>query len=172
MLLQSTLSLALISFCGVVTAVPTPLDAIQMGSKHNIYLATCTRRSGLGECPLLIFCPEEAAVTYSAIAYFANGPIASTGLTTPSQIATVSEPPQPWEGAQRGAKLGRTSSVTASINAGANALEKGQIAGTAKMDAEDFVCFKDGTTFFEVRNELGGRQYSCTTEYWCPSIQV
>jgi hypothetical protein len=170
--LQSTFGFTIVSLFGMVAAAAIPVEVIQMGSKHNLYLLTCTRRSSFSECPLLIFCSTEAEaeVTYNAIAYFADGPFSTTGAVKPSQIATTSEPPQPWEGISYGAKLGRTGTVTASIDAGAAELESGQIAGLAKLDAEDFVCFKDGKTFFEVRNELGIRKYSCTTNYWCPSI--
>lgn len=172
MFFRSALIFAIVSLCSIANAAPTPGNASQMSSKHNLYLATCTRRSSLGDCPLLIICPasDAAEITYSAIAYFANGPVSTTGAVKPSEIATTSQPPQPWEGVARGAKLGRTSTVIASIDASAATLLDGQIAGSAKLDTEDFVCFKDGKTVFEVKNELGIRQYSCTTDYWCPSI--
>ncbi|KAF2706933.1 hypothetical protein K504DRAFT_447801 [Pleomassaria siparia CBS 279.74] len=172
--LASSTVLVLISLVGLSNAAPHPLNSAQMGSKHNLYLSTCTRRAGIGDCPLPIFCSAaDAAITYTAIAYFPNGPISTSGAPTPpSQIATVSEPPAPWEGASRGAKLGRTSSVNATIDAGAATLAKGDLAGSAKLDQEDFICFKDGTTSFEFKNEWGIREYSCTADYWCPSIQV
>jgi hypothetical protein len=171
MIFNPSLALALISYYGIAAAVPTPIDVIQMGSKHNLYLSTCTRRTGFGECPLIIFCPtsDAAEVTYSAIAYFANGPLSTTGTANPTEVAITGEPPQPWEGTARVAKLGSRSTVTASIDAGAATLESGQIAGSAKLDTEDFVCFKDGKTSFEVKDDLGIKQYSCTTDYWCPS---
>jgi hypothetical protein len=170
MLFHPSIALALVSLYGIAAAAP--MDTIQMGSKHNLYLSTCTRRTGFGECPLIIICPasDAAEVKYSAIAYFANGPLSTTGSANPTEVATTSEPPQPWEGTARNAKLGRTGTVTASIDAGAATLESGQIAGSAKLDTEDFVCFKDGKTSFEVKNDLGIRQYICTTDYWCPSV--
>lgn len=167
--LGTSLTLSLL-FC-MATAVP--IDSIQMGSKHTLYLATCTRRtSPIPDCPLIIICPAQAVVTYTAVAYFAGGPIESSRNSNPTQIATVSEPVQPWEGTQRVAKLGRNSDFSSNINAGAEGLEKGQIAGEAKMDTEDFVCFRDGETSFAARNDIGIEQYSCTADYWCPSIQV
>jgi hypothetical protein len=165
---QSILSLALIFLTTYATAAPT--DAAKIGSKHNLYLATCTKRSG---CPLIILCPRQRQTSYTAVAYYANGPIESSGRNSnPTEIATVSESAAPWEGTQRTARLGRVGQFSSNIDAGAGALEEGQIAGSAKLGDEDFVCFTDGATSIVVRDFLGDPEYTCTADYWCPSIQV
>lgn len=171
MLFQSTLSLVLVALSTAVAAAP--VDVIAQGSKHNLYLVTCTRRSSnLPGCPLIIICPRQQTTKYTAVAYYANGPIESNRNVNPTQIATVAEPAAPWEGTQRVAKLGRAGDFSGNIDQTAAGISKGQIAGSAKLASEDFVCFKDGATSFTVRDELDDPKYSCTADYWCPSIQV
>jgi hypothetical protein len=146
----------------VAVAVAIPVSSIQMGSRHNLYLTTCTPID-----------PDDdntsAASKYTAVAYFANGPIETNQALT--DIATVTDPAQRWEGTQRVALLG-SGSFSSRIDASAARLEKGQIAGTAVMNDEDFVCFKDGTTSFVVTKGLTNKPYTCKTDYWCPSIAV
>lgn len=169
MLLQSTLSLALAIFSTV--AVSAPVEALQMGSKHNLYLVTCTKRARESDCPLIILCGTEQ-VSYTAVAYYANGPIEANRNTDPTQISTVSQPVQPWEGTPRTAKINRVGDFSSNIDSAAAGIANGQIAGSAKLSEEEFVCFKDGETSFTVRNDLGIQQYSCSADYWCPSIQI
>lgn len=102
---------------------------------------------------------------YTAVAYYANGQ--SNG--NPTEIATVSDPAQSWEGTLRVANL-RTSAFSSNINADAAGLEKSAMAGQAKLGTEDFVCFKDGETAFTARDGL--QQASCTANYWCASLSV
>jgi hypothetical protein len=163
---------SLVLFLLSTTALSAPLDTIQMGSKHNLYLATCTRRSSVPDCPLIILCARQQQTTYTAVAYYANGPIESNRNTNPTQISTVSQPPQPWEGTPRSARVGRVGTFESNIDAGAATLEKSQIAGSAKLGDEEFVCFKDGATKFTVRDELDDPTASCQADYWCPSISV
>ncbi|KAF2746567.1 hypothetical protein M011DRAFT_387057, partial [Sporormia fimetaria CBS 119925] len=147
-----------------------PLASAQMGSKHNLYLVTCTREP---DCLLGILCaPQRTPVTYTAVAYYANGPIESNRNQNPTSITTVSQPRAPWEGSARTARINRLGDFASSIDAAAASIQKGQIAGTAKVGSEDFVCFKDGATALSVRTDLGLSGYSCTADYWCPSIQV
>ncbi|KAF2182290.1 hypothetical protein K469DRAFT_691508 [Zopfia rhizophila CBS 207.26] len=168
MLLPSAIGLATLALLPDLTNA-APVDAVAMGSKHNLYLVTCQRRAI--ECPLIILCDKnaEAARTYTAVAYYPNGP---TRNSVPNQIATVSDPVAPWEGVQREATVWQRSSFSSNIDADAASLPKGQLAGDAKLDNEDFVCFSDGQTSFTVRDELDLPIYSCTADYWCPSIQV
>jgi len=170
MLLQSVLSIALALFSTCATAAPT--DAAMLGSKHNLYLVTCTKRSGWADCPLIIICPRQQQSKYTAVAYYANGPVESNRNSNPSQISTVSQPAQPWEGTQRTAKLGRIGDFSSDIEAGAAGKEKGQIAGSARLGSEEFVCFTDGQTSIAVEDDLGDVEYTCSADYWCPSIQV
>jgi hypothetical protein len=147
----------------IVTAAAIPVSSVQMGSRHNLYLATCT-----------LIDPEDdataAASKYTAVAYFANGPIEFNQALT--DIATVTDPAQRWEGTQRVTRVGRTSSFSSRISADAARVAKGELAGTAVLDDEDFVCFKDGSTAFVVTKELTNEPYSCKTDYWCASIAV
>ena len=91
----------------------------------------------------------------------------------------MTDPAGPWEGTQRVAKVGlgernKQGAFSASIDGGAGFLEKGQIAGEARIDSEDFVCFRDGGT------EVGGgggrgrgeAEAECEADYWCASIDV
>ena len=168
----AVLSLVLTLFASITASAP--VEGIQQGSKHNIYLVTCTRQSiSTPDCPLIILCepPVTTRVTYTAAAYYPNGAI-EAGEDNPSQLATVSEPAAPWEGAQRVANIAATGVFSSNIDAGAKALAKGQIAGSAKLASEDFTCFRDGQSSFKLRNGLGIVQGSCTADYWCPSIQV
>ncbi|KAF2714392.1 hypothetical protein K504DRAFT_394739 [Pleomassaria siparia CBS 279.74] len=132
-----------------------------MGSRHNLYLATCV--------PIPARAYDEQVTKYTAVAYFANGPIEfSQALTA---IGTVDRPALPWEGTQRIARLG-TSTFSSHIVAGGAQLRKGELAGTAILDNEDFACFKDGQVAFVVTDDLSKQPYSCNTNYWCPSIAV
>ncbi|KAL1591673.1 hypothetical protein SLS60_011671 [Paraconiothyrium brasiliense] len=109
-----------------------------MASKHNIYLATCTRPRSC----LLVICDNPSPFT--AAAYYSNG--VSTSIN-PTELATITNPASPWEGTPRQGRF-RTGTVTSTINAGAKALPKGEIAGEAKLGIEEFVCFRDGVTKF------------------------
>ncbi|KAF2011583.1 hypothetical protein BU24DRAFT_466275 [Aaosphaeria arxii CBS 175.79] len=140
-----------------VLAIPL---ASLMGSKHNLYLVTCTTSSD-ADYPLS---------RYTAVAYFANGPIELSQSLT--QIGTVDRPAQPWEGTLKVAKLGKTSAFSSRIDADAAKAQKGSISGTAVLDNEDFVCFKDGQIAFSVTDDWSEQPYTCKTDYWCPSILV
>ncbi|KAJ4295460.1 hypothetical protein N0V90_007472 [Kalmusia sp. IMI 367209] len=109
-----------------------------MASKHNIYLATCRRSP---DC-LLVICNNPPQFT--AAAYYANG---ITNANSPTELATVTDPASPWEGTPRTGRF-RTTTFTSSIDAGAKALAKGEIAGQATLGTEEFICFKDGQSKF------------------------
>lgn len=144
-------SLALIC-SSVVLAAATPL-----ASKHNIYLATCKRDP---DC-LLIICNAPPSTT--AAAYYANG---ITNANRPSEFATVADPASPWEGASRKGKF-RTATLSSAIDAGAKALAKGQIAGSATLGKEEFVCFRDGQSKFTTEDD--DSTVNCVADYWCAS---
>jgi hypothetical protein len=109
------------------------------------------------------------ADTASAAVYY-DGPASSR--TSPKDIGVVSEPARKWEGVSRRTTLdgGR---FTSSIAAGAESLPKSQIAGTATLGTESFVCFVDGTSTFKFREGLLGlRETNCKADYWCASTNV
>lgn len=137
--------------------VALPLSAAQMGSKHNLYLATCTRQTAID--------------SFTAVAYFADG--ASSPGTSLTSMSVVNEKAEAWEGAQRFTRLGRDAVIT-NIDGNAAGLNKSQIAGTARMANEDFVCFRDGETSFSVvvKGQSTGGTISCTADYWCASTMV
>lgn len=144
--------------CSTATlAAAAPLTA---ASKHNLYLATCTRRPNC----LLIICDDPPPFT--AAAYYANG---ATTATNPTELATIATPASPWEGTPRQGEF-RTSPFSSTIDAGAGALAKGEIAGAATVGTEEFVCFRDGETTFTANDwdDLVGKA-SCVADYWCAS---
>ena len=167
MFLSSTWGLALLFLAS--TSISAPVTFIEAGSKHNLYLVTCLYSPCTG-----ILCGRQGVTSYyTAAAYYADGPHDQTPTANPTAFNTVSYPYQAWEGKVYTARLGTFgSTVTSNITAGAATLAKGAIAGSAKVDTEDFVCFKDGATSVVVRSALGITQASCTAQYWCPSIQV
>lgn len=136
--------------------------AAALASNHNIYLATCTRPR---RC-LLIICDDPEPVT--AAAYYASG--AST-TAKPSDITTITDPAAAWEGVSRQGRLS-TGILTSAIDKNAKGIEKGQIAGTAKVGAEEYVCFKDGESRFTVAgwDDWSLQRVSCTADYWCASV--
>ncbi|KAK7186411.1 hypothetical protein DPSP01_013110 [Paraphaeosphaeria sporulosa] len=145
---------ALTLFCAFTTAVP-------LASKHNIYLATCTRPRSC----LLIICDDPDPIT--AAAFYASG--ASTAAR-PTDITTISDPAAAWEGVTRSGRL-TTGKLTSAIDKGAKAVAKGEIAGSAKIGAEEYVCFKDGASKFTVQGweDWSAQKLSCTADYWCAS---
>jgi hypothetical protein len=171
--LSSFVGATIVTYLG--TALAAPLSSVQLGSKHTIYLSTCTSRSLLPGCPLIILCPRGSstseAQTYTAAAYFSS-PLSNSN-DNPTDIVTISERGEPWEGAQRAAELSRKA-FASNIDAGAAGLAMSQIAGTAVLGSEDFICFKDGTSKFSVDGGLlgiGGQSAECTADYFCASIK-
>jgi hypothetical protein len=71
-----------------------------------------------------------------------------------------------------------TSTFSSSLVVGGAALEKGAIVGSAKLDSEDFACFRDGVGSFSI--DVGGwgpggqikPEIECKVDVWCGSIQV
>jgi hypothetical protein len=109
------------------------------------------------------------ADTASTAIYY-NGP--ATSRTSPKDIGVVSEPAKKWEGASRRVTLsdGR---FTSNIAADAAGLPKSEVAGTATLGSEEFVCFVDGSSTFSFREGLLGlRETNCKAEYWCASTNV
>jgi hypothetical protein len=155
-----------LSLFSIVFAAPTPASSSAVAaaaSAKNVYLSTCTTRSLLTD-----------EVSSSAILF--SGPAAST---QPTDIGTISPLNAiPWAGATRRARL-ESGIFESKIAAGADALAKSEIAGTARLNRgeviEEFVCFRDGgSTFRFAAGVLGeGQETSvCVAEYWCGSIGV
>jgi hypothetical protein len=112
---------------------------------------------------------QDTADTASAVIYY-NGP--ATSRTSPKDIGVVSEPAQKWEGVSRRTTLS-DGKFTSSIASNAAGLAKSEIAGSAKLGDEDFVCFVDGSSTFSFREGLLGlRSTTCKAEYWCASTNV
>jgi hypothetical protein len=145
-------------------ALSTP--TIALGSKHNVYLANCDPN----ECPIGLCDPGDFHLT--AAIYFKNGPIAegSTSVQRPSGIGKVSGNKPAWEGAKRTGRFELDGSFVSNISAGAKTAAKGEIAGDGTLGDEPFVCFKDGTTKFQMSYDTD--RYTCTADYWCGSIET
>ncbi|KAF2709363.1 hypothetical protein K504DRAFT_346698, partial [Pleomassaria siparia CBS 279.74] len=138
--------------------------ASPLGSKHNIYLVHCEPN----ECPIGDCDPGEFTTT--AAAYFRNGPIteSTTKVSTPTALGRLTGYQPKWEGIKRTVRVGTAGSFTSDIGAKAASLKKGDIAGDGTLGAEPFACFRDGTGKFLIADD--GDRYTCTTEYWCPSV--
>jgi hypothetical protein len=173
MMFQPALLLAilpLLTFASPITNDAAPITA--QGSKHTVYLTHCQPKT------CIIFCDPDDDIT--AVAYFAGGPIAtdSTGVQKPTDLGRISGRTTAFEGTQRSVKLGKDGTFTSNINASAKTAAKGSIAGDGTLvsgsgtaaASEPFVCFKDGTSVFTVNYD--DQRYDCTTDYYCPSIDV
>lgn len=96
-----------------------------------------------------------------------NGPSSSSD---PRDVGTVSYIARGWEGSTRRTVLDG-SSFTSSIDNDAKGLAKSQIAGSATLGREQFVCFKDGSSTFKFSEGLLGlRSKTCRADYWCASL--
>ncbi|KAA8625543.1 hypothetical protein PtrSN002B_009310 [Pyrenophora tritici-repentis] len=144
------------------TPVPTPDSssprAALRGSARNVYLTTCTTRS------LSADSTSSSAILYNS---------GDTSSSNPSDVGTVlSESAIQWAGYTRRVPLG-SGIFESKIDKGAETLEKSQIAGSAKLRREQFVCFRDGvSTFRFAGGVLGAETTVCTAEFWCASIAV
>jgi hypothetical protein len=152
----------------IIATLAAPLSPTPMGSKHTLYLSSCTNYNIIPICPIPILCDKETAnsakaTPYTAATYFASGRPPSN---YPTEVAVVSATPQAWEGTQRVAKF-RSGDFSSVIDAGAKALKKGDVAGSARMGNEEFACFKDGETSFTV-----DAVNACKADYWCASLEV
>ncbi|KAH7125654.1 hypothetical protein B0J11DRAFT_615002 [Dendryphion nanum] len=142
----------------LVLSAPTAVA----GSKHTVYLSTCTTT----DCLLPILCEEDS---FRAAVYFANGPIAegSTRISTPTSVGTTTGN---WEGAKRSARLGTAGTFSVNLPTTAKTAAKGSIAGEGTLGDEPFVCFKDGATDYKIR--YSDERYNCKVDYYCPSYEV
>lgn len=157
-------------------ALTTPVAAAALGSKKNVYLATCITRGR--DCNIPILCnlldtittadTSVAAETFGAVIYY-DGP--ATAGASPSDVGTL-DSARAWEGAARRTTLS-AGDFESRIQQGAGDLAKSQIAGTAKLGGEELICFRDGEATFLFRQGLLGRRgTSCRADYWCASIEV
>jgi len=65
-------------------------------------------------------------------------------------------------------KAWRNKIFTAEIAVGAETQAKGSISGSAKLDAAEYVCFKDGET--QVRYKDDDLRGNCVADYWCANL--
>ncbi|KAF2018030.1 hypothetical protein BU24DRAFT_163631 [Aaosphaeria arxii CBS 175.79] len=152
----------LILLGALLPALSSASPIVAAGSKHNVYLVKCQ----WSDCD--IFCdPDDVALT--AAAYFSGGPVpeGTTRAVTPTRLGRVSGQ---WEGTTKSVRLGTDGTFKATIPTSARTAKKGEIVGDATLGDEPFVCFKDGSSQIPLRYD--GETYTCTTDYWCPSISV
>lgn len=155
----SRLAILLALIPSIALSAPTSVA----GSSHNVYLVRCQ-----SDCQGWS-CGGNGDVIVAA-AFFRDGPIQDgSSVQRPNSFATVSGSSPDLEGKQRRFRLD-DGTFTTNISADAKTASKGAIAGDAKLESEPFVCFKDGTTKLRLRSD--GDRYSCTVDYWCPSIDV
>ncbi|KAF2799327.1 hypothetical protein K505DRAFT_332672 [Melanomma pulvis-pyrius CBS 109.77] len=168
MLLKSITALALL-LSPLASSFPlsAPVSISAAASGKNIYLITCLPRVKEDETP--------NTTPFTAISYFKQ-PI--TNSTDPEsdkaprgdQNVIVSSPAAAWEGVKWSVKAWRNKVFTAEIGIGAENQEKGSLAGSAKLDTVDYVCFKDGTT--AVRYKDDDLRGNCKADYWCASLDT
>jgi hypothetical protein len=137
------------------------------GSKHNVYLVHCEYTDCDGwDC-------DPGETSFTAGAFFRDGPIAegsSTRIQRPTSLTRLSGSQATWEGSKRTIRFGTSGTFTSNISASAKTAAKGSIAGDATLGTEPFVCFKDGATKFRITYD--DEPHTCTTDYWCPSVEV
>lgn len=183
-MLQSGLALVAVTLLSSLTlALPIePSNTADAGSSHNLYLVTCAVRAG-----------RNSVQNVSALAFF-NTPITSNPVRGPpggggwdndpkaDQAALISNPAAPWEGTIS-ASVWSNTNFTSSIDKQAGTLAKGNIAGSATLNKEQYICFKDGDTEIGIKEDNGdgrgdwgpgrgrGRpRVQCTADYWCASF--
>jgi hypothetical protein len=97
---------------------------------------------------------------------------AATSGASPADVTSVSEPAKQWDGAIRRATLD-AGSFTSTIDNGADELPKSQLAGSATLADEQYICFVDGQSQFQFREGLLGlRTTTCRADFWCASLGV
>ncbi|KAK3209870.1 hypothetical protein GRF29_44g878979 [Pseudopithomyces chartarum] len=172
LLVVSSLLLGVLPYMAVAhPALPPTTDATTApaAKAHNIYLATCVPRSKNNDDDPT---PKD---NFTIIAYFKQ-PLNLTDVDPdtkapkPDKAALVSQPPEPWEGVKWRVKVWRDKLFSASIAADAAKGTKGALAGDAKLDNEDYICFKDGETAIRVRED--GARGNCVADYWCAGLET
>ncbi|KAF2686920.1 hypothetical protein K458DRAFT_486033 [Lentithecium fluviatile CBS 122367] len=170
MLFTTIVTVVLSALPLLTTALPTPADASTTAlaaSAHNIYLVTCVPRKSSDDTN-----PTPAA-NFTAVAYFRkpiNPNDTDSSTPQPNKAALVSQPPEPWEGVKWKLKVWKEKLFTASIAGGAESLATGELAGTAKLEDEDYACFRDGVTAIRIKeDELKGK---CVADYWCAGLDA
>lgn len=156
-----TVSLVLFLLASVSTAAPA------LGSKNNVYLVRCEPE----DCPIGLCDPGEFTIT--AATYFSTSAVPASGraVARPDGIGKLSGYNPSFESAtSKNVQVGRAGRFTWSIATAAKTLKKGEIAGTATLGTEPFVCFRDAATKFAINDDL--ERYECTAEYWCGSTDV
>jgi hypothetical protein len=161
MIFKTSILVGLMSLFPAVLSAPT----VALGSKHNVYLVHCD----YSDCLLGLICDTDSIV---GAAYFRNGPITegSTGVQRPTTLAQLSGRNPTFEGKKNTFRFGDDGTFTSNITAGANKSDKNSIAGDATLGTEPFICFRDGTTKFDIRQDTD--RYTCTADYWCGSIDA
>jgi hypothetical protein len=139
---------------------------------HNIYLLTCTKVNRKG-----------VTKSSTAVAYFKH-PINSTENSTnePDRSKVLSNYAAPWEGVNITATVWKSKTFSCLIDTGAHTLEAGSLAGSAALDTEQYVCFRDGSTIINIdgdddnknqkRDDRDGEKSKnhCVADYWCAGL--
>ncbi|KAF2733851.1 hypothetical protein EJ04DRAFT_604163 [Polyplosphaeria fusca] len=175
MLLQvPVFTLLLSALSSLTSAVPvlTPSIADTAAKAHNIYLLTCTKKTR-----------KDAIKTSTVVAYFKH-PINSTDNPTnqPDRSKVLSNYAAPWEGVNITATVWKSKTFSVLIDAGAQTLSTGSLAGSAMLKTEQYVCFKDGATVIDIdgdddsrnnnveRDDKEDRKKHCVADYWCAGL--
>ncbi|KAF2872741.1 hypothetical protein BDV95DRAFT_606326 [Massariosphaeria phaeospora] len=150
------------SLLAALALLPTlTLSAPALGSAKNVYIARCEPN----DCFLGLLCEDP----FTVVAYFRSGGITSEN-STPTTLASLTGRNTAFEGTKRSVSVGADGTFVTNINADAKRAAKGSLVGDATLGTEPFVCFKDTETKFTVKYDL--EKYTCTADYWCPSVQV
>jgi hypothetical protein len=165
----STMILSALLAASAIVATISAAPVETQGSKHVVYLSSCAP----DDCPIGLCDPEDFNIVGAG--YFRNGPPASNSAsaTALGRLSSVSSG-QKWEGSKITTRIGSEGAFTSNIARGAKSLAKGSIAGDGELKptglSEPFVCFRDGATKFKASYD--GDRYTCTADYYCPSIDV
>jgi hypothetical protein len=169
-------ALSIFFLSSLVTAYPldASLSTTAAASGRNIYLVTCIPRTKNSDDKPP---PTSPPIPFTAIAYCREplsrnntSPEESTKAPKPDQSVIVANPALPWEGVRWSVKAWKDKIFTAEIAIGAETETKGSIAGSAKLDAADYVCFRDGET--QVRYKDDDLRGDCIADYWCAGLEA
>ncbi|KAH7132574.1 hypothetical protein B0J11DRAFT_230910 [Dendryphion nanum] len=176
----STLAPILLTGIFPQIALSLPVDqtpAVVLAKAHNIYLATCRKRSD----------GELTGKPFTAVAYFKN-PIANSTEDDSDRTkergpradksAVVADPAESWENTKYRLKVWRDKVFTTDITS-TSEKTKGQLSGSVKLGTEDYVCFTDGVTKVRIKNDddeeknlvdQAALRGDCVADYWCAGL--
>ncbi|KAF2250973.1 hypothetical protein BU26DRAFT_562934 [Trematosphaeria pertusa] len=164
----ASLVLGVLPFLTTAYPTDTPSTELAAAKAHNIYLVTCVprKRNNNGN-------PPSNAQKFTAVAYFkkplnaTDSDSSSDKAPQPDKAALVAQPPEPWEGVKWRVKVWKDKLFSAEISADAAVMTKGGMAGSAALDDEQYVCFKDGETAIRLKGDVKGH---CVADYWCAGL--